>query len=840
MLNPCRRVVDHVLSCSNMIADLRFAARGIGRNPGFAILIVLTMALGIGANTAMFGVIRAVFLRPLPFPAPERLVTIWEGDPERSIVERRLTPANFVDWEARNSVFEAMGALPNWTGASWAFNVASAEGGLEQIKGIYASSGFFRVLGIRPVLGRSFTPEDDRRQGARTVILSDSYWRRRFHADSTVLGKTLEVDTFRGGKFTIVGVMPEGFEFPHEAQIWLSLADWGGGPMPGPDAGNRCCAWYTTLARLKPGVSRERARAELTTIARGISARYPQSSRVTDVTIAPLRETLVGGRRLALYALFGAVGCVLLIGCSNVANLLLSRGVGRRKEMAIRAAIGASRWRIVRQLLVESVLLSSLGAAVGLLLALWGLDALAAALKGRLPLIEDLRMDWAVLAFLAAMTLASGVICGLAPAIELSAVDWRMRSRGENAASKRLRQALVIGEVAIAVVLVAGAGLLVRSFVKVRNVRIGFRTDHILTVAFDTTTSPLRERGQAVRFLENLMPRLAGLPGVRAVAAATSVPLEEPRLAYQAITREGDPLRPGTESPQVTQQGVTPNYFTTMGIALKKGRLFNERDTADGKLVAILNETAARRYWPGEDPIGSRFVIGSLERFGSFRPLRGPETVEWREIVGVVADVRSAGFDTEIQPEVFYNYLQFPLYGPKVVIRTDQDPLSLAAAVRRDAQVLQARAVITDVRTMEQIAEDSVAERRFRALLIGGFSGLALLLGMLGIYSVMSFTVSQRTHEIGIRMALGARGDEVSRMVIFQALRLTAAGLALGLAGSFVAARWISSLLFGVQPTDPVSLAATCALMAASAIAASYLPARRATRVDPAVALRSE
>jgi putative ABC transport system permease protein len=358
-------------------------------------------------------------------------------------------------------------------------------------------------------------------------------------------------------------------------------------------------------------------------------------------------------------------------------------------------------------------------------------------------------------------------------------------------------------------------------------------------VEFDTTTSPLRDRGESTRFLDELMLRIAGKPGVRIVAAATHVPLDGRHLADQPITREGVPARTRTESARVVQQAVTPNYFTAMGIALKKGRMFTEHDTADGKLVSILNETAARRYWPGEDPIGKRFAIGSIESYGSFRRVQAGQ-VEWREVVGVMADVRSAGFDAEIQPEVYYNYLQFPVYGPTLLLRTNVDPLSFAATVRREALAAQPRAVITQVRTMEQIAAESVAERRFRALLIGSFSVLALLLGMLGIYGVMSFTVSQRTQEIGIRMALGARGEDVARMVVRQALRLTAIGLIFGLAGAFVVTRLISSLLFAVQPTDPPTFFIACLLLVAAAILASYLPARRAMNVDPAVALRAE
>ena len=819
--------------------DLRVAMRAIVRSPGFAALIVATMALGIGGNTTMFAVIRAVFLRPLPFPDPERLVTVWESDPERGIRRQRVSGPNFVDWEAQGSVFDAMGALPGWTGGpAGTFNVVGREG-MERVPGLYASSGFFRVLGVQPELGRALGPDDDRRQGERHVVISHTYWKDHLAADPRVLGKTIEIDTFRGGKFAVIGVMPPGFEFPRGASLWLSLGDWGGGPLPPLDMAERCCPWHAVFARLKPGVTADRAASELTVIAKRISAQHPGAPRVARVQVVPLRESLVGTHRLALGTLFGAVGCVLLIGCANVANLMLSRGVGRHKELFTRIALGATRARIARQLIVESLLLCGPGAIAGVLVALWAQGPLARAIEGRIPLVEDTRVDAAVLGFAVLLTVISGVVCGLAPLIEWPAADLRGRGQTESPTTKRLRQALVVGEVALAVILVASAGLLLRTVAKLQAVDVGFQMERILSVSIDVTTGPLRGRGNAARFLGELIPRIAALPGVGRVGATTETPLEA-GTAEQSITREDRPALLAAESPQVMQSAVTPGYFGALGVAVKNGRSFTEADTATGTLVAILNETAARRYWPGEDPIGKRFAVGSRERFGFFRAPLAPGAVEWREVVGVVADTRSAGFAADVQPEVYYSYQQFPLYDPKLLVRTTGDPLALTPAIRREIRALSDRAVVTRVRTMEQVAAESLVEPRLRATLVASFSTIALALGMLGIYSVMSYTVGQRSQEIGIRMALGAQNAQVSRMIVGQAIRMTMVGILIGLAGALAAARWIGSLLFGIPPLDVPTFVGTCLLMLTASMLASYPPGRRAMRVDPAVALRSE
>ncbi len=820
-----------------MSMDFRYAWRSLSRTPGFSALVILTLALGLGATTTMFSVVWAVFLRPLPLPAQDRIVTLWQSDARTRGAWQHVTPANFVDWKAQSISFDALGAVPNWSSATSPFNVAGPEGS-ERVQGVYASSGFFEVMGVPPLVGRLFDADDDRKQGRRRVVISHAYWQSRFAGDPAVVGRTLEVDTWRGGDFTIIGVMPPAFDFPRGARIWLSLADWGGGPMPQPGSPARCCPWFTTFGRLKPGVTIERARAELTGIAQRVSSMHPGGGVVAEVRVLPLRETLVGDHALTLFGLFGAVGCILLIGSANVANLLLSRGVSRRREVMTRLALGATRWRLARQLLTESLMLGAAGAGLGLLLSLWAQDVTATVLAGRITLIEGTRLDMTVLAFSACLAAIVSAACGLIPLVDWRAADWSARGQTETRASRRTRDGLAVAELAVAVIVVATAGLLVRTVVNLRSVDVGFQTERTLVVSTDLTSSTLRERGAAARFVEELIPRIAAIPGVRTAAATTVVPLEG-GPARQAITRYGDPPVPSAASPQVMQTAVTTGYFKAMGIAVTRGRGFTEADRRDGPLVAVVNETAARRYWPGEDPIGKRFAMGSSERFGSFRAVK-PGEVEWREIVGVVGDVRSAGFASSVQPEVFYSYQQFPVYEPSLVVRTAGDPAALTQAIRSQVAAINARAVITQVRTLDAVADQTIADPRLRATLATAFSTLALLLGMLGIYGVMSYTVAQRTREIGIRMALGARRSQVARMIMTKALRLAAMGVALGLIGAYVAARWISSLFFGVSPADAATLSAACVLLIVAAAAASLHPMRHAVRVEPAVALRNE
>jgi putative ABC transport system permease protein len=821
--------------------DLKLAVRGIRKSPAFALMVIGTMALGLGVNTAMFSIIHSVFLRPLPYPNADRLVTVWEADPEQGVSKRPATGSSFVSWRSHGGdLFEQTGVIPMWTGASTIFNVVSADG-VDRVPGVYMSSGMFRVLGVAPLRGRTFEGEDDQRSGRKNVVISHSYWQEHLGGSESVLGSTIDVDTFRGGKFTVVGVMPSGFEFPRGAKLWLSLGDWGGGPLPDSGTVEKGAPWYTVFARLKPGVTLDRVAAEAGAIARRVSSEHPEAARVTQVEVIPVRDLLVGEQGLSLWMLFGAVGCVLLIASANVANLLLSRGVGRRKELLTRMALGASRMRIASQLVVESLVLCALGGLAGVALAVQVQALLVRLTAAYLPTAPppNSKLDQMVFAFAAILTLVTGVACGLAPLVEWRSLDWRSRGETEGSASKRFRHALVVSEVAVAVVLVAMAGLLMRTLGNLRSVDVGFPTPQLLTVSMDVTTGPLRGRGNAARFIEELLPRVSALPGVQLAGASTGALLEEADAA-QAITRRDRVPVTATESPRVIQSAVTPDYFRVLGTRIQRGRGITEADTAESVLVAVINETAARRYWAGEDPVGKQFAIGSRERFGRFRAPAAPNEVEWREIVGVVSDVRSAGPAAQVQPEIYFGFKQFPLYSPTLTVRTQSQPKDLEAAIRREIAAVSNRAVVTKVRTVAEVAEETLREERLRATLVSVFSLFAVILGMLGIYGVLAYTVGQRTQEIGIRMALGADYTSVSRMIVGQALRMTATGLILGLAIAAGTGRWIASLLFGVRPFDVLTFAGTGALLVAVTVIASYGPARKATRVDPMLALRSE
>ena len=585
------------LASLRMQHDLRYAIRGLRKNPGFTLLAAVTLALGIGANTAMFTIVRAVFLTPLPFPHESRLVALWSRN--RDHARELASPANFVDWSAQNSTFEELGAWPSSSGIPTAFNVIR-NSAATRIRGSYVSSGFFRTLGVQPVLGRTFLPGEDRALDHRVAVLSHGYWQRQFQADPAILGKTIEVDTFRGGTYIIVGVMPPRFDYPRAIDIYLPMAFWGAGPLPPPDSAGRCCPWFSVIGRLKPGVSLERAQSEMSAMARRLTERYPKGPRTTDVLIEPLREDMVGSYRTGLLMLFGAVGCVLVIACANVANLVLSRVLARSSEMSIRRALGATTPRLVRQVLVENLLLSGIGAAGGILMAIWMAKMLAIRAGADLALARGARIDLGVLAFSLAITVAAGCFSGLAACTSLGV--GRSRSHTEGRRGHRLRQALVSAEIAIAVLLVAAAGLLIRSLRRLESVDPGFLAEHVLAISFDFTSGPFRGPGNQQPYFHDLLERVTALPGVRVAGAISEPPLARRRAPDQPITVEGKPFRVAADTPHVVLLAATPAYFSAMGIPLKKGRLFAESDSSDGKLVAIVNETAARVLWHGEDP----------------------------------------------------------------------------------------------------------------------------------------------------------------------------------------------------------------------------------------------
>jgi len=806
---------------TNMIAnlwqDLRFGARMLLKQPGFTLIAVLTLALGIGANTAIFSIVNAVLLRPFPYKEPEHLVILRE----RVSVGSGFSPSypNFVDWRAQNTVFDAMASLR----ANESFNFAGA-GEPERLQGRIVSAEFFSTLGIRPMLGRDFLAEEDRPGATPAAILSYGFWRRRFGEDPSVIGKQL---TLNNQSFTVVGVTPSNFQFGADADVTAPIGLQAErfrlrGRDPGVDV----------VARLKPGVSRHQAETELNMIAARLEQQYPETNKRRRALVTPLHESFVGDVRQPLLILLGSVGLVLLIVCANVANLLLVRASTRRKELAVRVALGASRATIIRQLLTESVLLAALGAALGTLLAFWGANLIAAQLPDGIPRLDEANVDARVLVFTLTVSLLTGLLFGLAPALQASRPNLtdglKEGERGSSGRRQRLRNVLVVGEVALTLTLLVGAGLLIQSFLRVLQVDPGFKAQNLLTMQLSVNNP---DGQQVANFFEPLQRKVRSLPGVKSVAVSDGLPLDEAN--YPAFIIEG---RPATEKkPSGLRYSVSPDYFQTMGIELLKGRVFTAQDTRDSPLVIVIDEVLARRYFPNEDPLGKRLKHGP--------------TSPSLEIVGVVRQVEHYSLDGKesVQPQFYTNFNQTSLQAlPNIVrhihllTRAEVEPLSLATAVRAQVAALNKDQAVFNVRTMGQILAQSVAARRFSMLLLTVFAVAALALASLGIYGLMSYAVAQRTREIGVRMALGAQSGNVLRLVIGQGMKLALAGVALGLVASVALTRTIKNLLFGVSATDPATFAAIALLLTLVALLACWIPARRATKVDPMIALKSE
>jgi putative ABC transport system permease protein len=803
--------------------DLRYGLRMLRTRPGFTLVAALTLALGIGANTAIFSVVNAVVLRPLPYPDPERLVMLWGTNARDGNQQQPASYAEFNDWKNQARSFSALaGASPAWT-----FTLTGG-GEPEQIQGLYVSANLFPMLGVTPARGRAFLPEEDRTGGPPVVIVSQGLWQRRFGGDPNVIGKTL---TLGGNSLTIVGIMPSGFQFLEpEAEVWVPLAQ-------NQFANNaRVVRLLSVIGRLKDDVKPEQASAELATIARQLETQYPNTNTGVGLRLVALHEQVTGKVRPALLLLFGAVGLVLLIACANVANLMLVRSAARRKEIAVRAALGAGRLRLIRQLLTESIALSVLGGAGGVLLAAWGVDLLLAMSPIQLPRYHKIGIDAAVLGFTLAATVVTGIVFGLAPAWQAAQLDLHAalkeggRGAMADAGQRRLSNLLVIAETAMALVLLISAGLLLRSFVRLLEVDPGFATENVLTMQVGLPNATYSQPGQRIAFYQQLEERLKALPEVQAVGLVTRLPLLAAlNNVTSFLTIEGRPV-PAGQRPEIDFRRASTGYFQAMGIPLLSGRLVREEDVTKNTGAVLINEAMAKRFWPGEDPIGKR--ISTATGTG--------QNTRWQTIVGVVGNVRHLGLDIEPRPEIYYHTNTLPPFGPVLVIRTTSDPKNLIAAARTKVRELDRDLPISNINTMEQLVAQSVAQRRFGMLLLGIFAALALALAGIGIYGVMSYTVAERTPEIGIRMALGASRRDVLRMVIGQGMALSVAGIALGLAAAVALTRLMASWLFGVSATDPLTFATIALLLAAVALAACYLPARRATRVDPMVALRDE
>ena len=804
-----------------LLKDIHYGIRNLLKRPGFTLVAVVTLALGIGANTAIFSVVNTVLLRPLPYEKADRLVVLLETVSGHAI---STSYPNFIDWRTQNTVFENVAALR----PQESFNLTGA-GESERLQGRLVSANFLTTLGVKPIRGRDFLAEEDRPGATPAVLLSHGLWQRRFGADENIIGKQL---TLNSQNFTVVGITPANFQFGSEADvsvpIGLSAERFS---LRGKDPGVRA------VARLKEGIPIERAQGELNTIAARLEEQYPDSNSGRRVRVESLRENVVGDIRPTLLTLLGAVGFVLLIACANVANLLLTRSAGRRREIAIRIALGAGRLRILRQLFTESAMLAVAGGTAGLLLAIWGTNLMTSYLPEGIPRIREIGIDASVLAFTLGASLLTGLLFGLAPALQSSNPNLtetlKEGERNSSTGRNRTGNILVISEVALTLVLLVGAGLLVKSFWRLSRVNPGFNPQNLLTMQVSVSAGAGEGRRVAT-FLDDVQERVHRLPGVQSVSISNGLPFEGANQPPFIIEGQSPP-QPGQE-PSGILYIASPGYLETMGINLLRGRTFSPQDTRDSPQVALVDEVFARQHFPNEDPLGKRLKLA----------VPGSES---HEIVGVVRHVEHFGLDgqTPVQAQLYFDFNQIPLpVLPRFVrrvnllVRTNSEPLSLAAPVRNQISALDKDQAVFNVRTMEQMLAQSVAARRFSMILLAVFAALALILAAVGIYGVISYSVAQRTREVGIRMALGAQTMDVLKLVVRDGLRLVMIGVAVGLGGALMLTRLMTTLLFAVTATDLFTYATVALGLFGVALLACYIPARRATKVDPLVALRYE
>ena len=810
------------------LQDVRYGARMLVRNKAFTAVAVLTLALGIGANTAIFSVVNDLLLRPLPYSDADRVVMLWEVTPSGRHMNT-TSRANFREWRAQGASFESMSAFTdqrlNLTGV----------GEPEEVAGQLATPDLFKVLGVEPLHGRVLVAEDGN-QGTAGVVLAYGFWKRRFGGDPGLVGKTI---TLNGEPNTVVGVMPPSFywHIKQRSGTGKPAEVWGVLPMPppgDPESATERGRFLSVVGRLKRGVTFEQADAELKTIHARLAADSTRNKNYTAEVI-PLREQFVGNIRPALWVLLGAVGLVLLIACANVANLLLSRVAAREKEIALRTALGARRVRVIRQLLTESLLLSLLGTALGLLVAWWGIGALVAISPRDLVSLQNVGINTTVLAWTLGVTLLTSVLFGIVPAFEATRLNLNdaLKEGGKGAdahgsRSRRLRGALVVGEVALALMLLVGAGLLVKSFAQLRKIDTGFETENVLTMVLRLPASKYKEDPQYVAFFRQALERVRATPGVRSAGIVNFLPLYGGLGSATGFNIEGQPEPPRGTGPSTNVRVADSGYFKTMGIPLKQGRMFTDVEDSEDRRVVLVSESFAKRFFPGEDPVGKRVKVFMAE------------PPEWTEVVGVVGDVRYDNLTAEAEPFVYFTHpgLTYPFM--TVVINTAGDPAEMAPTVRREIASIDPDQPVADVRTMTQVMADTVARQRFNTLLLGIFAGLATLLAAVGIFGVMNYSVQLRTREIGLRMALGAQPGRVLMLVLRQGLRLTLIGIGVGLAGALALSRVMSGLLYGVGATDPLTFAAIVVMLGVVALIACYIPARRATRVDPLIALKYE
>ncbi|HEV2914989.1 MAG TPA: ABC transporter permease [Pyrinomonadaceae bacterium] len=800
-----------------LLRDIKYAVRLLWKRPGFSLIAIVTLALGIGANTSIFSVVNAVLLAPLPYEEPERLVVVWENQVIANQNQMPVAPANFEDWKEQNQVFEQLAAMRGAT-----FNLTH-QGETERIAGARASTNLYSTLRVKPLLGRSFTEAEGKKGAAPVVLISHGLWQRRYGSDPTLVGQSLQID---GNAYTVVGVLPAGVNYPTpETDLVIPF-------IPQPSELVRANHFLRVVGRLRQGVSLAQADAEMQTIAARLEQQYPDTNTGWRVQLVPLYEQLVGKIRPALLILLGTVGCVLLIACANVANLLLARAAGRRMELAVRAALGASRGQLIRQLLTESILLSLCGGVLGLLLTVWGVPTLTRLSAGSIPRAEGIGIDYRVLGFTLLISLLTGVVFGILPALQSSSRkltdSLREGRRGSTGGllHKRVLNLLVVSEVTLALVLLVGAGLMIRSFLSVREVSPGFDPQGVLSIGIGLSPIKYPELQQQSDFYLSLLARIENLPGVASVAGVSRLPVVGG--ATTTFTIQGSPVASGHE-PNADFRVISPRYFQTMGIAFSKGRDFTTRDAKDAPDVVIINEVMAARFWPNEEALGKRIQLSA-------------EQTRWREIVGVVGNEKLTGLDTEIGPAIYVPMPQntFPnaIRAIFLVARSKGEPLTLAPGIQNELRSMDQDQALFQVRPLDEVISNTLSGRRFNTLLLVIFAALAGLLAAVGIYGVIAYSVTQRTHEIGVRLALGAQPGDVLRMVLGQGIKLTLVGIVIGLVAAFALTRVLSSLLYGVSATDPLTFLGIPVLLTAVALLASYLPARRATKVDPCEALR--
>jgi putative ABC transport system permease protein len=812
---------------NNLLQDIRFGLRMLLKSPSISIVATIALALGIGANTAIFSVVNAVLLRPLPFPESESLVSVFETDRQRGLERGTHSYPNFFDIRAQNTVLERVACFH---GGDY---ILSGRGEPARLQGSVVTSDLFPILRVQPILGRTFLPDDDKpSESGRVVILSQPLFQKRFNSDPSIVNQAI---TLNGISFTVVGVMPAGFEFPIQndpVELWTTIAGDASGETP--VTAQRGAHFLQVIGRLKPGVTQEQAQAELTAIASRLEQQYPDTNTHRSLRVDSALKALVGDIRPTLLILLGAVACVLLIACANVANLLLARATSRHKEMAIRAAMGASRLRVIRQLLTESVLLSLLGGAVGLLLAVWWSDLLIALGKEDIPRALHVGIDLRVLGFTLGVSILTGVIFGLAPAFHSSkrelidALKEGGRGTSEGARRNKVRSALVVSELAIAVVLLVGAGLLIKSLWRLQKVNSGLQPQNVLT--FNVGLPEKYNYEKQARFFIDLKSRLEALPGVQSASSVLPLPLSGDRFVI-SFEIEGRPMAP-KDHPSGDFFAAGVGYFRAMGIPIIKGRDFDDRDRYGSTPVVIITETLARQFFPNEDPIGKRIKPG-------INTIEGDKTT-MREIIGVVGDVRNRSLDTAPKQAYYVPQTQVPFDQMVMVVKTLDDPHNLISAATKQVSAMDQDIPVFGVKTMEEYLSTSVAAPRFSTTLLTIFAGVALVLTVVGLYGVMSYSVAQRRNEIGIRLALGAQSRDVLLMIVKQGSLLIGLGLLIGLSGAFALTRLIASMLFGVTAKDPLTFTAVGALLAAVALLACYVPAWRATKVDPMEALRYE